>query len=328
MTRKTVTAGKYRALQRASTPGGTFNIVALDHLDSLRRAMNLTDPASLTVQQLTDFKAETIRIFAPETSGVLLDAVLGAAQAIQGHYLGRTGLLVGLEQGDYQLAAIPEIVKILPEWSVEKIKRLGADGVKLFFYYHPDAVQLTAAQDALISQIVADCTRYDIPLYAEPILLAVDEDSETFLQNFTRHLLTTAQRIAALGVDVLKLEFPVDARRQPDQAVWRESCEIVSRVIDVPWVLLSAGVDFDTFCRQVEIACASGASGYIAGRAVWGEVSRMPDSSQRIAWLEDTGRKRLRMLADAASGARPWINILACEPVNPDWHKTYHGFSA
>ncbi len=328
MMHRAVTVGKYRALQRASTSGGIFEILAMDHLDSLRRVMNPADPASLTVEQLVKFKAQVVSAFAPETTGVLLDPVLGSAQAIQGRLLDRAGLLVELEKGDYQLSPFPQMAEILPGWSVEKIKRMGADGVKLFFYYNPTVPQLAAAQESLIARIVADCARHDIPFYEEPILLPGDKDKHQFASDFTQHALASAKRIAALGVDVLKLEFPVDIRHQGDQAVWREACEALTRALDVPWVLLSAGVDFETFCRQVEIACSAGASGFIAGRAVWGEASTMVDSAQRSAWLEGTGRKRMQVLADAARNGRAWTTIAACEPVDTDWYASYQGQTA
>jgi sulfofructosephosphate aldolase len=38
---------------------------------------------------------------------------------------------------------------------------------------------------------------------------------------------------------------------------------------DVPWAVLSAGVDHATFLGQVETAMAHGASGVIAGRSLW-----------------------------------------------------------
>ena len=39
----------------------------------------------------------------------------------------------------------------------------------------------------------------------------------------------------------------------------------------MPWVLLSAGVDYDLYERQVRVACDNGASGILCGRAVWKE---------------------------------------------------------
>src|SRR5438477_10515998 len=96
-----------------------------------------------------------------------------------------------------------------------------ANGVKLFFYYNPDVQALVAAREALITQVALECNRSDIPLYAEPILLSGDGDTE----NFTRRLIDTAQQIAKLGVDILKLEFPVNMRLNPDESAQREACE-------------------------------------------------------------------------------------------------------
>ncbi|MBC7811104.1 MAG: hypothetical protein H7175_08160, partial [Burkholderiales bacterium] len=126
---KQVSLGKYRALQRASTVDGHFTILALDHSDALRRAMNPNAPETVTSAQIMTFKEQVIRILAPETSGVLLDPIYGAAQAVCGNYLGGAGLLVELEKADYALRPMPLETEILPGWSAAKIKHMGADGV-------------------------------------------------------------------------------------------------------------------------------------------------------------------------------------------------------
>ena len=77
-----------------------------------------------------------------------------------------------------------------------------------------------------------------------------------------------------LGGDVLKAEFPYDAG-ETDEARWRDACEELTAAIDVPWVLLSGGVDAATFEAQVRVACAAGASGVLAGRSIWAEAATM-----------------------------------------------------
>ncbi len=88
-------------------------------------------------------------------------------------------------------------------------------------------------------------------------------------------------------------------------------------------MLLSAGVSFDAFCRQVEVACAAGASGYIVGRAVWGEAALMIDEDERQRWLDTTGRERMQRLAACAQTGAPWTSRIACEPVSTDWYRAY-----
>jgi tagatose-1,6-bisphosphate aldolase len=80
VTKRTVSIGKYRALQRASTPQGHFAILAVDHQDALRRVMRPDAPETITVTQIVEFKAQVVRALAPATSGILLDPIYGAAQ--------------------------------------------------------------------------------------------------------------------------------------------------------------------------------------------------------------------------------------------------------
>lgn len=62
------------------------------------------------------------------------------------------------------------------------------------------------------------------------------------------------------GSKVLKIPYPGTP----------EACANVTAMCgDVPWAVLSAGVDHATFLGQVETAMANGASGVIAGRSLW-----------------------------------------------------------
>ena len=318
-----VSEGKFRALQRATTRSGHFTVLALDHQDALRRAVQPSAPESVTPERIVGLKQQIVGALAPECSGVLLDPLYGAAQAIAAGSLGSTGLLVELEKADYQLRPMPLNVELLPQWSVAKIKRAGADGVKLFYYDNPDSPALTAAQDAVVRRVGDQCADHDIPFYAEPILCEIGEPPAQYAEEFTRRVIESAQRAAHLGADVLKLEFPVHPSLQPDVQRCRNACAHLTESLGRPWVLLSAGVSFDALCTQLEIACAAGASGYIVGRAVWGEVVALPNEAERQRWLETTGRERLQRLAQIVTSGRPWTAVVQCEPVTPQWYATY-----
>ena len=323
MTGRMLSPGKYRALGRTATPGGQFTVLALDHQDALRRALHPSAPETVTPEQMVSFKAQVVRILASETSGLLLDPIFGAPQAMNGGYLAAAGLLVELEKADYQLQPMPLECELLAGWSVAKIKRMGADGVKLFFYYNPDDPALAAKQDDLLCHVIADCAANDVPLYAEPIICPIGEPEGVYAEQFTRRVIDSARRVAGLGADILKLEFPVHPAFFDDTVRCRAACVQLSTAIDVPWVLLSAGVTFESFCSQVEIACAAGASGYIGGRAVWGEAAQINDEAERGIWLETVGRERMRRLAVLAAGGRAWTEKLYPEPVTIDWYRTY-----
>ena len=53
---------------------------------------------------------------------------------------------------------------------------------------------------------------------------------------------------------------------------------------ETPWVLLGAGADGETFIEQIGIAGAAGASGFLAGRGIWGvALDPDPDRAERLA---------------------------------------------
>jgi tagatose-1,6-bisphosphate aldolase len=90
----------------------------------------------------------------------------------------------------------------------------------------------------------------------------------------------------------------------------------------VPWILLSAAVDFETYVRQVTAACSSGASGIAVGRAVWKEAVNM-DAASRLEFLRTTARQRLHRLNALCSAiARPLSDFYTAE-ASLDWYKTY-----
>ncbi|OWK18870.1 hypothetical protein AJ88_03020 [Mesorhizobium amorphae CCBAU 01583] len=71
---------------------------------------------------------------------------------------------------------------------------------------------------------------------------------------------------------VLKLPYP----GTPD------ACARITRLAgDVPWAVLSAGVNHSTFLGQVEIAMMNGASGVIAGRSLWKDCISLDRDVQR-----------------------------------------------
>jgi tagatose 1,6-diphosphate aldolase len=123
-----------------------------------------------------------------------------------------------------------------------------------------------------------------------------------------------------MGVDVLKLQFPFDPAHSHDQALWRAACEEVNAACSVPWTILSGGVAYETFVRQVEIACQAGASGVIAGRAVWNEAVSLQGEA-RAHFLSQVAHARIQQLASiCAAAAAPWQSRVVAPKPELDWY--------
>lgn len=271
---------------------------ALDHRGNLRHSLNPDAPDTVTYEQMTQFKQEVTAVMSPSATAVLLDPVYGVGPVITAGALApEAGLLLAVEKTGYTGDPTARQSQILPGWSVEKIARIGADGVKLLIYYHPDAAN-AAEQEALVRQVGASCREYDIPFFLEPLSFSLDTAVSKLPTAEKRQVVVeTARRMTPLGVDVLKAEFPVNIADEPDEAVWAEACAELSEASICPWVILSAGVSFAEFSRQTAVACQNGASGVLVGRAVWKEAAARHGAA-RTQFLRTTATERMRELAD------------------------------
>lgn len=305
-----LSSGRTRALQASATARGVFSILAIDHRDAMRVMVNPNAPETVSAERLTEIKLAVVGKLAAEASAVLLDPIYSAEQAVTTHTLpGHVGLLCALEDQGYLGDPFARETVLLNGWSVEQSKLLGATGVKLLLLYNPDTVSADA-QDDLVRGVLDDCGRFEIPLFLEPISYAADATKPKGSAEFTRErrriVIESVRRLGALGPDVLKVEFPIDAKHDRDETLWADACAELNAASPVPWALLSGDEPFDTFKRQLQIACENGCSGFLVGRSVWRDAATLAGAA-RDDFLETTARPRLRELAAIADRyATPW----------------------
>jgi tagatose-1,6-bisphosphate aldolase len=318
---KALTIGKLRGLQQCTTPRGTFTCLALDHRQNLRKALNPQAPSATSDAELSQFKLDVTRILASKATAVLLDPEVSAAQAVAERAVpGGIGLVIAVESTGYTGDATARHAQILPGWSVEKAKRMGASMVKLLVYYHPDSS--TAAEiEAFTTKVGEECIKHDLGLMLEPLSYSLTDKKLT--SDEKRYVVVkTARRLTPIpGVDVLKAEFPLDTK-DTDESNWAAACADVSAVSVTPWILLSAAVSFEIYQRQVIAACQAGASGIAVGRAVWQEAAQMR-GEERLNFLRTTARQRLSRLTSLCHAlAKPWTDFYTADAPF-DWYKTY-----
>jgi len=319
----TLSIGKLRGLQQCTSEQATFTCLALDHRQNLRRALNPADPGSVSDYDLTRFKLDVTAALAHAATAVLLDPQYSAAQAVAGGVIPRgTGFVVAVESTGYGGEPTARQSQILPGWSGEKAKRMGASMIKLLVYYHPDSPTANEIE-TFVQQVAEECTLHDLGLMLEPLSYALVAD-EKLTSAEKRHVVSeTARRLTVPGVDVLKVEFPLDSKTDPLESEWAKACGEISSLSQAPWILLSAAVDYATYLRQVKVACQAGASGIAVGRAVWQEAVSLTGQA-RMAFLKDIARPRLEALTKmCAELARPWTDFYTPVDVDPDWHKNY-----
>ena len=319
-----LTNGKFEGLVHISDPSGKFSIVATDQRGSLQRVVNPEDPSSVSVEEMRRFKKAFIRDLAGRrsrgrASGILIDPEYsherGFVKACD--IRGDVGLLMGIEADGYgeggEFAPRARIFGRLGiEEGVNRIKMRGAAAVKMLVFYNPNG-PTRKHQEAVIRGVGRACERFDIPFLLEPISHSLSGgpnktgDPREFSEVRPRIIVETVKELTRpeYCVDVLKAEFPLDVAYAEELGQdAREACRELDESCPIPWIILSAGVDFDDFVKNLRCATENGASGFLCGRAIWKEAVHIQDLD---GFLLETGVNRLNQLVEIVEdGALPW----------------------
>src|SRR5690606_32489086 len=115
-------------------------------------------------------------------------------------------------------------------------------------------------------------------------------------------------RLLSRHADIYKSEFPGTLGRESDDQL-HDNLQALGAATERPWVLLSAGVDFEQYRRQVEMALESGgASGTLGGRAYWKEYFQRDTPGTRTEFAATTGRARVaEVAAMVRESGTPWF---------------------
>jgi tagatose 1,6-diphosphate aldolase len=133
----------------------------------------------------------------------------------------------------------------------------------------------------------------------------------------------TVRRLGRLGAEVLKVQFPLDTAREPDRAAWLDACAELDDVAPVPWALLSGGGSFERFREQLAVACEAGASGFMVGRALWGEYVHAPPDGRAELMRSSLQPRFAELAAIASRDGRDWSVRLELPRIDEQWYRTY-----
>src|SRR4051812_39965642 len=279
-----LTPGKLRGLQRISNPNGTLTMVATDQNSSMISMMKKATGKEPTFAEITDAKVMLSRALAPHCSGLLVDGYYGYWSTVAAHAVPKgTGILVRVEKsGAEKNKAGAPCGEVEPGWGVSKIKRCGADAVKLLAQFEPGEPDSAERNFALTRRMYEECIEHDILFLLEPIHFPYggeDAKSESVPKRKASTVIESA-RILSRYCDIYKAEFPGTFGVESD-AQLTDNLKKLNDVCTKPWVLLSAGVDYPQYRKQVDMAMKAGASGILGGRAFWKEFFTFASPAER-----------------------------------------------
>ena len=349
-----LSAGKLWGLRRLSDEQGRFKMVAVDQRPPIKDlVMRARGSSTADFEDVALVKRLLVEELSTGASAVLLDPHFAYPKAIDA-VSPRQGLLLTLEDSVFIETPQGRMSSEIDDWSVEKIKRSGADAVKVLAWYRPDASrEVNEHQQQFVASIGAECKRYDIPFLFELLVYSFPGDEShttSYVEAPTKrveHVLESVATFAApeFGVDVFKLESPLPANEVPDpdgddddeirttQLLFDE----VNRLSSVPWVMLSAGASQEAFRRIMKYAYRAGASGFLAGRAIWWDaLANFPDIERTKHALRSDSLPYLASLnALTDASAMPWTEHRVygteppqLEPADASFRHHYQGFTS
>jgi tagatose 1,6-diphosphate aldolase len=333
-----LTPGKLRGLQRISNPNGTLTMVATDQNSSMISMMKAATGKEPTYSEIADAKVTLARALSPHCSGLLVDGYYGYASTVAAFAVpASTGLLVRVEKsGAPKNAAGAPCGEVEPGWGVAKIKRAGADAVKLLAQFEPGEVDSAEKNFELVRKIYEECQAHDILFLLEPIHFPYNGEKDDSPSKIARKASTVIDSAKYLSryCDVYKAEFPGTLGVESD-AQLLDNLKKLNDACVKPWVLLSAGVAYDKYKKQVEMAMKAGASGVLGGRAFWKEFFTYATQAERQKFAETECVRRLKETDAIVKTGTPWFAKygLTTEDLHgmratEGWHVRYGGGGA
>ena len=293
-----------RGLSRIARPGGGLAMVAIDQRESLRTMIQRTTADPVGDEAVVQFKVAIADILAPYASGMLFDADFGYP-ALDAARLRNPacGLIVSTDKLVQERGGPVTDTYFDTELDLGTLRSRGVVALKCLILWRG-----TENDDRCVEQaasFMATCRREGLLGIVEA-MVQMPSELNTATWDRNEAIVDAARALASSQPDLYKADVPT-AGLGPDGEITAWS-ERVTAVIGGPWVVLSAGVAIEDFPRGVGAACRGGASGFLAGRAVWADAI---GESYRTD-LETTAGPRLRRLVEIVdSEARPWTQAIS-----------------
>lgn len=295
-------------LDAIATSEGTFAVLAMDQRGTLKRMLAAVDRDGLPDSELVAMKRDMIASLAGSASAFLIDPTYGLPAAREVETSEPFGILLAAEPASRGSHLGEPEVALDPVQDAAWVRDSGAHAMKFLAQVRADRPvgedgrDLTGEARSALKVLIDDCAAAGVPSVVENLIYPLRGEAPLSPEAKADAIIGAAVLIDELKPSLLKLEYPGSP----------EACRRLAESLTVPWAVLSAGVSSDEFAQVLRVSCdEGGASGFIAGRAIWKETVSM-DHAERVAFLSETGRRRMDEYTSIIAGrARPYREVVA-----------------
>lgn len=288
-----------KPLTQLARPSGALAMVAVDQREALRGMFAVHQSTPVLDAQLTQFKVDVARELSPHASALLVDQEFGIDAIIDQKSLKNScgliaaaDLLVGPPGGAATDTAVDTDVDPI------RMRDIGSVGLKFLILWRND--ESPDVRTKLVEDFNKLCHISGLPSIIEIIVKPPRDTSKSF--NREEEIIFAAREAATWKPDLYKAEVPFHG--EGDLNLVMKNADRISEAIGSPWVVLSNGVKQPFFADAVKACAMGGASGFLAGRAVWADIVGSQDIPKA---LRDVSIPRLQALAEIVdTHAKPW----------------------
>jgi sulfofructosephosphate aldolase len=282
-------------LAQVARPSGAFAMLAVDQRESMRAMFAEHQTAPVTDEQLRDFKVAATRVLSPYASAVLVDKQFAFDAVVAAHAVAPTcGLIAAADHFVPDPTELVSAVEIDRDVDPADVRKQGAVAMKLLVIHRPD--EPASERVAMVEEFVDRCRTAGLVSIIEPVAKAPRHADAAGAWDWDQCVVDAAKELGSLGADLYKAEVPLKGQGSDDEI--RRRCAEITAAVSSPWVVLSSGVPAEVFPRAVELACREGASGFLAGRAVWAAVIGSDDVERDLHEISIPRLQRLGALVD------------------------------
>lgn len=285
--------GTSTALREFRDVNGYFTMVAIDQRSSLREMLTAANGGTaISDTALEEFKADVADSITPLASGILLDRQFGlpAAKAAKCPVILAADILSASVRG-----GPVDTSRIDLDITSGVVEEFGASALKLLVPWRKEG---RAEAIDLAAEFMSICRDFGLPGVVEGVVRPPGVASWS-IERRHEALIAAAADLSSTQPDLYKTE--VVFREKSHALPATEAAHAITEIMNCPWVLLSSGIPYELFPRAVAAACIGGASGFLAGRAVWGTAVSARDPRSHI---RESSVRAFQSLCDSVRGTR------------------------
>jgi sulfofructosephosphate aldolase len=283
-------------LDAIARESGGLTMVAMDQRESLRAMFDAAGAGRPADDVLVRFKLDVAEILGRVASGFLIDRQYGfdrVRDAPGGLLPASTGLILAADAltqdagGPVDETALDAVV------AADDFDLTGVSALKLLVIWRRDEKRQQRVE--LVESFIDLARRRGVVRATPRELDDGSWDPDVAIRE-------AAAELSILRPSLYKSQVPLSGRGSSKEQY--DASVALDHAITGPWVVLSQGVERDAFLPAVEAACRAGASGFLAGRALWSDIVGRSDVRGDLERIALPRLERLQTVVDTE--ARPW----------------------